>query len=100
LSGILLGGTSPDNDITITVTTLSFDSTQSITNFTYTGVGQDNGYTHKSLEESNNVVSNFITSVETVWPVYTSSNVQEITVPTIDSPQATLDNPNITLDQG
>ena len=77
LSGILLGGTSPDNDVTITVTTLSFDSTQSITNFTYTGVGQDNGYTHKSLEESNNVVSNFITSVETVWPVYTSSDVQE-----------------------
>ena len=70
LSGILVGGNTPENDITITVTSLSFDSTQSIVTFNYSGIGKDSGYTYKSLSESNNLIANFIKNTETLWPTY------------------------------
>ena len=41
ISGASVGGVSPDNDITITVTEISNDSTNSIVAFTSTGVGTD-----------------------------------------------------------
>ena len=70
LPGVLVGGVSPDNDIEIIVTSLSFDSTQSIATFTYSGVGKDNGYRYKSLTDSNNTIANFIKDAEPIWPTY------------------------------
>ncbi len=39
IEGTGLGGTSPENDLTITVTAISDDSTNSIDDFTYQGIG-------------------------------------------------------------
>ena len=70
LPGALLGGRSPVNDITITVTEISTDSTASLVGFTYTGLGQDNGFTAKPLVESDNKIANFLKNTETIWPQY------------------------------
>lgn len=70
LSGLYAGGDSPENDITITVVSVTFDSTQSIVSFNYTGTGRDNGYTYRSLLESNNNIANFIKNTETILPNY------------------------------
>ncbi len=70
LAGALLGGKSPENDITITITEIGTDSTASMTAFTYTGTGQDNGFAAKPLIESDNKIANFLKNTETIWPQY------------------------------
>ena len=70
IPGLFVGGTSPANDIVITVTGITLDSTAAITSYTYTGVGQDNGFTAKSLVQSDNLIANFIKNTEAVWPIY------------------------------
>ena len=70
IPGSLVGGVSPANDVTITVTEVSTDSTASIVGYTYTGVGRNNGFVAKSLEESDNIVANFLKNVDTLWPDY------------------------------
>jgi hypothetical protein len=68
--GTRVGGQTPENDITITVTDVSDDSTASIIGFTYTGFGADSGYTTLSLSDSENPIANFLKDTEAVWPQY------------------------------
>lgn len=68
--GTRVGGQTPENDITITVTDVTDDSTASIIGFTYAGIGADSGYTTVSLSDSENPIANFLKDTEAVWPQY------------------------------
>jgi hypothetical protein len=68
--GSRIGGSTPENDIVITVTDVSDDSSSSILSYTYTGVGSQSGYTTVSLADSDNPVANFLKNTETIWPQY------------------------------
>jgi hypothetical protein len=68
--GTRLGGATPQNDIIITVTDVSDDSSTSILSYTYVGNGAESGYSTKTLAESDNAVANFLKNTEAVWPQY------------------------------
>ena len=70
IAGNIVGGTSPDNDIMITVTQVSNDATRSIVAYTYTGQAYNVNYLAKNLIDSNNPVAKFVTAYETIYPQY------------------------------
>jgi hypothetical protein len=73
-----LGGVTPENDITITVTDVSDDSSSSILTYTYQGQGARSGYTTSSLSDSDNAVANFLKNTEAVWPQYLADKYQYV----------------------
>jgi len=76
--GSRLGGTTPENDIVITVTDISDDSSASILGYTYTGIGASSGFTTVSLSDSDNPVANFLKNTEAVWPQYFADKYQYV----------------------
>jgi hypothetical protein len=76
--GSRLGGATPENDIIITVTDVSDDSSASILSYTYQGLGARSGYTTASLSDSNNAVANFLKNTEAVWPQYLADKYQYV----------------------
>ena len=76
--GSRLGGVTPENDITITVTDVSDDSSSSILTYTYQGQGARSGYTTSSLSDSDNAVANFLKNTEAVWPQYLADKYQYV----------------------
>jgi hypothetical protein len=70
ITGDMVGGTSPDNDIFITITQVSEDSTNSILSYTYTGQAYNINYLAKNLLNSNNTIAQFVTAYETIYPQY------------------------------
>ena len=76
--GSRLGGVTPENDIVITVTDVSDDSSASILGYTYVGNGAQSGYTTVSLSESDNPVANFLKNTEAIWPQYLVDKYQYV----------------------
>ena len=76
--GSRLGGATPENDIVITVTDVSDDSSASILGYTYTGIGASSGFTTVSLLDSDNPVANFLKNTEAVWPQYFADKYQYV----------------------
>jgi hypothetical protein len=76
--GTRLGGSTPENDIIITVTDVSDDSSSSIVSYTYQGQGAKSGYTTTSLSESDNPIANFLKNTEAIWPQYLADKYQYV----------------------
>ena len=74
------------------------DPRKSIVQFTYTGIGLENGFVCKSLSESNNPIADFLKNTETVFPTYIS--LPEIPLEAnFDNPLFTMDSPGNTFDE-
>ena len=76
--GSRLGGATPVNDITITITDVSDDSSSSILGYTFVGIGAQSGFTTQSLSESTNPIANFVKNTETIWPQYLADKYQYV----------------------
>jgi hypothetical protein len=72
---------------------------KSIVEFSYTGVGRNEGFVAKSLVESNNSIADFLKNTETVFPSYISTE-EDTPDLTFDNPLFTMDDPEDTFDQG
>ena len=78
ITGTRLGGTTPDNDIVITVTDVSDDSASSILGFTFAGTGIKSTYTTKTIADSENPIADFLKNTEAVWPQYLADKYQYV----------------------
>jgi hypothetical protein len=72
---------------------------KSIVEFSYTGIGREEGFVAKSLVDSNNTIADFLKNTETVFPSYISTE-EETPDLTFDNPLFTMDDPEDTFDQG